>query len=69
MFEIYSYESGEPRLRYVHRPRRSFERGVWVEIGKEDEWGVEEAVLRNRQSGYIVLLDEYYVYRALVLTE
>lgn len=70
VFEIYTDKQGNPRLKRVDRPRRREDgRGMWVEIGKSDQRGIERFVASNEDQGYLVLMDDEGVYRALILTD
>lgn len=70
VYEIDQDMFGNPYLKKVNRKKASNEpRGMWVEIGKVDSYGIEDIVRKNVQMGLIVLPDEEGAYRALVLTE
>jgi hypothetical protein len=69
VFEIHKNKSGSPVLKRVDRLRRRDEgRGMWVEIGRSDQKGIERFVAENEKQGYLVLMDDQGVYRALILT-
>jgi hypothetical protein len=69
MFELHENLKGEKVLVYVDRPRHSGERGMWVEIGHENEREIKYVVDFNRKNGLQVEKDERGFYRALVLKD
>ena len=66
MFELHENLKGEKVLVYVDRMRYSGERGLWVEIGHENEKNIKFYVDFNRNNGLQVEKDERGFYRALV---
>jgi hypothetical protein len=69
MFEVALDPRVGPYLKWVDRPKRSFERGLWVEIGHQREPGIQRLLEINRAIGLEVLIDENGTYRALVLKD
>lgn len=69
MFDLKQKSSGEKILVYVERYRKPFERGLWAEIGHENEKDIERCIEINRQMGLTVEKDENGYYRALVLKD
>lgn len=69
--EIKADKNGKPFLKMVDRPRLLSKdgRGIWVEVGRVGQTGVEEIVRRNREQGHLVLQDELGFYRSLILTD
>jgi hypothetical protein len=67
MFEIRENTKGERILFYVDRPRRSSERGMWIEVCRETDKQCDFFVSINRELGVQVEIDQYGTYRALVL--
>jgi len=70
-FEIRADKKGKPFLKKIEGyPNTGSQRtGVWVEIGRPTDYGIENAIRTNVKAGYSVCLDEYNVYRILVLTD
>lgn len=69
MFELHQNLKGENVLIYIKRDRRPGERGLWVEIGHENEKNINFYVDFNRQQGLQVEKDDKGFYRALVLKD
>jgi hypothetical protein len=69
MYEVRIDKFGNQYLARSNRKRESGERGLWVEIGHENYYGIEELVRINQQLGLDVLKDEEGFYRALVLKD
>lgn len=68
MFELRNV-NGKKGLVFVKRDRYPGERGLWVEIGHEDEKNINSYVEFNRKNGLQVEKDERGFYRALVLKD
>lgn len=69
MFDLHFNSTGEKVLVYVRRDRRPGERGLWVEIGHENEKNINFFVKANKNLGLQVEKDEKGFYRALVLKD
>jgi hypothetical protein len=69
MFDLHFNSSGERVLVYVKRDRLPGERGLWVEIGREQDKNIEFYINANRNLGLEVEKDEKGTYRALVLKD
>ncbi len=69
MFDLHHNLKGESILVYVKRDRRPGERGMWVDIGHENEKNILSFVNTNRRAGLRVEKDEKGFYRALVLAD
>lgn len=69
MFDLVESTTGERVLVYTKRPRRSGERGLWVEICHEELEHADFYVRTNKEFGLQVELDDYGFYRALVLKD
>lgn len=70
-FTIEANKKGQPYLKKSDKPRnRQLEgRGLWAEIGRNTDTNIEKVIRANERMGFIVLIDEYSVYRVLVLTD
>jgi hypothetical protein len=70
-YEIQKNKLNEPYLKWVDRPRKPSEegRGLWVDVGRVTDKGIEQILRRNEDEGYIFLVDENDTYRVLVLTD
>lgn len=70
VYEIHANKIGNPYLKKVDRTKRREDgRGMWVEIGRITNFGIENAIRHNQEAGYIVLIDEDGIYRMLVLSD
>ena len=69
MFELHENLKGEKVLVFVDRPRRPGERGLWMDIGHEDEKNISFFVNFNRKNGYQVEKDQRGFYRILVCND
>lgn len=67
MFKLMEDEKGNPILKWIDRYPTS--RGIWVEIGRKDERGMDRIIRMNQANGLHVFLDEKGVYRAFVLSD
>lgn len=68
-FEIEKSPKGFPYLKKSYRrwnPDTDL-RGIWVEIGTNRSKYIEYVIKVNQDAGYLVLIDEFGMYRALVL--
>lgn len=69
MFELRFDSNGNKVLVYVKRDRYPGERGMWVDVGHEDDKEIKFIVEFNRKNGLQVERDERGFYRALVLKD
>ena len=71
MFDISYLADGTPFLKKVDRRRNRDVDGrtLWVEVGKAHEKGISNVIEQNKAQGYLVLMDEDGVYRALINTD
>jgi hypothetical protein len=69
MFDIHHNLKGEKVLVYTKRDRRPGERGMWVEIGHENDKNIAFYVKLNRNIGLEVEKDDKGFFRALVLKD
>lgn len=69
MFDLEYNLKGDKVLVYTKRDRRPGERGMWVEIGHEEDKNVKFYVDFNRSNGLQVEKDDKGFFRALVLKD
>jgi hypothetical protein len=69
MFDLQFNLKGDSVLTYTERYRSAFERGIWMEIGHENDKEIKYFIEVNRQAGLQVERDQKGYYRALVLKD
>lgn len=69
MFELHFTADGQKYLKWVDRRRFPGERGLWVDIGKATDRGINQIIEINRSHGIEVEIDDRNTYRALVLKD